>query len=87
MTIAEQRVAMQAATVVVQARARGDRVLVTCMQGRNRSGLIAALALRRLGVSADDAVSMVRSARGIGALNNAHFLALLRAATPLSAMA
>lgn len=43
---------------------RGKRVLVTCSQGRNRSGLIVALTLTRLaGVSGAEAVRIVKARR------------------------
>lgn len=56
----------------------GKRVLVTCWQGRNRSGLVVALALRRMGMTGQQAVERVRSRRA-GALTNPHFVeAILR---------
>lgn len=43
---------------------RGRRVLVTCAEGRNRSTLVAAIALRRLtGLSGKEAMSVVKIAR------------------------
>lgn len=66
-------VASRAAGEVVLALDRGDRVLVTCAQGRNRSGLVSALALvRRCGVSGREAARVVREARP-SALTNALF--------------
>ena len=53
---------------------RGHRVLVTCAQGRNRSGLIAALELRMSGYSPTQAIKAIRKARGPEALSNLDFL-------------
>ena len=59
----------------------GKRVLVTCRMGRNRSGFVAALALRLLGVPATDALRVVRSRRkdalGVRAISNPEFQRLL----------
>jgi len=61
--------------------ASGKRVLVTCRMGRNRSGFVAALALRRLGMSGKDAYQLVRSRRvdptGVKALGNLTFARIL----------
>jgi hypothetical protein len=56
------------------------RVLTTCMQGRNRSGLVNALALVELGMRPKDAIQAVRLARGPSALSNAWFVQLIHAA-------
>lgn len=51
----------------------GHAVLVACLQGRNRSGLVVALALRLLcGISGVQAVQVLREARPT-ALSNATF--------------
>lgn len=56
---------------------RGQPVLVQCYGGRNRSGLLAALIVRRMcGVSGADAIRVVQAARP-SALNNEHFRAYL----------
>lgn len=57
---------------------RGERVLVTCNQGRNRSGLLVALTLMELGVCADAAIARVKHARN-NALTNTYFVRVLRA--------
>lgn len=44
----EASMAIAAAKLVVLARSREARVLVTCWQGRNRSGLVTALAMREI---------------------------------------
>lgn len=56
------------------------RVLVTCNQGWNRSGLITALALRFLDYSTEEAIRLVRAARGEDALGNPSFVKFLEAA-------
>ena len=56
---------------------KGQRVLVTCMAGKNRSGLISALALRyRYAANATTAIQAVRRAR-LGALSNPRFVELI----------
>lgn len=57
----------------------GKNVLVTCWQGRNRSGLVVAATLRRLGYPPDRAIAMVRVARGSSALRNGNFTRAIRA--------
>ena len=59
----------------------GRPTLITCMGGLNRSGLVAALALRRLGHSADEALSLLRASRGPYALGNELFEERLRRET------
>ncbi len=61
----------------------GDRVLVTCWQGKNRSGVIAGLALCELGVPGWRAARHVRAVRG--GLTNQHFHALVVGAPPARA--
>lgn len=61
---AELSLAEETAARVATAVYRGRRALVTCMQGRNRSALVAALVLRRLTrCSGRRASEMVRTAR------------------------
>ncbi|CAH0363732.1 unnamed protein product [Pelagomonas calceolata] len=55
-----------------KARTSG-RVLVHCVQGLNRSGLVVAAALVRDGVSVIDAVRTLRARRGNDALSNTNF--------------
>lgn len=76
-TDAEIRRAVRAADMVAAHLAAGDRVLVSCWMGRNRSGLVTALALRRLGVPPNHAVELVRRARP-GALFNDAFVTIVR---------
>ena len=52
----------------------GARVLVRCQAGVNRSGLVMALTLMRHGLSAVDAIGLIRERRGPAALSNRHFV-------------
>jgi len=56
----------------------GRRVLVRCSGGLNRSGLVVASALVELGRTPDEAIALVREARGPWALTNPGFVAYLR---------
>ena len=70
-------VALQAARKVSSAVKQRQNVLVTCWQGRNRSGLVSALALHMLmGCGGAQAAEMVKRARR-GALTNSKFVELL----------
>lgn len=51
----------------------GQKVLVRCQAGYNRSGLIMALVLMRLGYTADEAIHKIRWRRGRHALINRVF--------------
>lgn len=53
------------------------RLLVRCQAGYNRSGLVVAFVLLRLGYSAVDAVDLIREKRGPHALCNAWFVAYI----------
>ena len=53
----------------------GKRVLVTCWQGRNRSGVLAGLALVHLGVPPQRAVQRIKTLRN--GLTNAYFRAMV----------
>jgi protein-tyrosine phosphatase len=73
----ELRIAVAAASRVVEALRNERKVLVTCWAGRNRSGLVSALALREyLGISGSAASAMVRMARP-DSLTNSQFQACL----------
>lgn len=66
-------VAVAAASWTVDRLRSGVSTLVTCWAGRNRSGLVCALALRgAYGLSGPDAVALVKSKR-LGALTNRAF--------------
>jgi protein-tyrosine phosphatase len=60
--------------VARQVRA-GQRVLVTCWQGRNRSGVIAGLALVELGMPRSQAIRRIRTLRD--GLTNPYFYAMV----------
>lgn len=86
----EIRDALAAGQAVAQLLRSGARVLVTCAQGRNRSGLVVALALMNQGASAAQAIGTVRATRGaalpahLPPLSNVHFLSLLHGAGHLA---
>lgn len=66
--------AYMAAVEVAQAVSDGKRVLVTCVQGRNRSGLVNGIALHMLtGVSGCDAARFIQQRRTT-ALTNQKFV-------------
>lgn len=69
------RVANEVARVIQD----GYDVLVTCHLGLNRSSLIVALALRKLGYSADAAIRYIRARRGPWALSNKRFVEVINA--------
>jgi len=52
----------------------GARVLIRCQAGVNRSGLVMALTLMRHGLSATNAIGLIREGRGPAALSNRHFV-------------
>jgi protein-tyrosine phosphatase len=68
----------QVAGLVADLVEAGHRVLVHCVQGLNRSGIVVARALMFLGYSAEEAVDLVRRRRGLdegfGALGNERFV-------------
>ena len=66
------------AAQVADAVRDGRRVLVRCSGGLNRSGLLVASALTRLGHEPAEAIALVREARGPWALTNPGFVAHLR---------
>lgn len=69
--------ALTAATSVANTVRQGGRVLVTCIQGRNRSGLVSALALHML--TRAPGTMCVRHIQTLrpGALTNREFVRLL----------
>ena len=83
-TRGDLRTAWEAATTVANDVMRGRRVLVTCSMGRNRSALVAALALHMVtGMSGERAMKEVQARRvdrlGVRALSNPAFRGFLRA--------
>lgn len=77
------RYATHAAAVVAKAAKRGNKVLVTCNEGRNRSGLVTALALLRLQpeLPAAQVIDLIKTRRnapsGREALTNDDFRELI----------
>ncbi len=58
----------------------GERVLARCAAGYNRSGLLAAFILLRLGHgTADEVIDLIRARRSPHALCNGHFVRLIHA--------
>lgn len=72
------RTAEYAADEVCRYLEAGKSVLVTCQEGRNRSGFVCAIALCRLGFKVEDAVRQVRDRRGGRALSNPQFVKALK---------
>lgn len=72
--------AVKAAGKTIRWMNQGLRVLVTCYQGRNRSGLVTALALCKgePALSPEEAVNKIRSSRGSDALANSGFVKFLK---------
>lgn len=59
----------------------GHRALVTCHQGRNRSALVAGLAMMQVfGMTSNDVVAQIRETRHPHALGNPSFVRLLQRA-------
>jgi len=56
---------------------QGDRVLVRCQAGLNRSGLVLALILIKDGIAPQEAINCIRDGRGPDALFNENFHAWL----------
>lgn len=53
---------------------KGDRVLVRCQAGLNRSGLVTALILMKDGMTAKEAIQTIRTNRADSALFNRHYV-------------
>ena len=56
----------------------GDRVLIRCQAGLNRSGLVTALVMMYKGASATESIRMIRLTRSPDALFNKNYVAWLR---------
>ena len=64
--------------ILEEAYREEKRILITCMAGRNRSGLITALLLRKaLQMNSQAAIAKVKEARGPHALSNPTFVRYL----------
>jgi len=72
-----KRALVAAHDISLRIRSR-ERMLITCAQGRNRSGLVSGLTLMQLGMSADEAIARVKRARR-NALTNHYFVRVLKA--------
>jgi hypothetical protein len=77
LTHREAWTAENAASLVAREIAQGHAVLVACFMGLNRSGLMVALALKRMGMTGEQAIAAVRKARP-RALGNESFVRYLR---------
>jgi len=75
-TFAERAHIRMAAREIARRVRAGQRVLVTCWQGRNRSGVLAGLALVELGLPRDRAVQRIRTYRD--GLTNPFFRAMVQ---------
>jgi protein-tyrosine phosphatase len=73
----EQRTALLTAQRVLQEHALGKRVLVTCVSGLNRSGLIVGLVLIMSGWEPKEAIRHIRQTRSDWALSNETFVKIL----------
>jgi hypothetical protein len=74
----QARLVIQTAVTVARAIVNGQRVLVTCHLGLNRSALVVALALHQLTtMGAPQIVDHIRRHRSLSALSNKHFVGLI----------
>lgn len=67
------------AEIAARAVRRGDKVLVRCHAGMNRSALVAGMAMIKLGWNVDDAVARMRDVRSHWVLFNDDFVSFLHA--------
>lgn len=65
---------VKASDEVLNGLAKGDKVLVHCQAGLNRSGLVTAFTLMRMGRSAQDAIDLLRRSRSPMVLCNDTFV-------------
>jgi protein-tyrosine phosphatase len=82
-TTEEIDTAITAAMEIADRYRHGQNILITCIMGRNRSGLVSALALHFItGAPAISCAEHLRQTRrdptGVRALSNHHFVELLR---------
>jgi hypothetical protein len=74
----EKRLALVASKHVANALHRGKTVLSSCLQGWNRSALVAACALKLCtSWTCPEIIDRIRAARGDDALSNEHFVTFL----------
>jgi protein-tyrosine phosphatase len=76
-SVVPQQIAMSAARLATTRCCRGQRVLIACNQGRNRSGLVSALVLWNLGYGTGKRCADRVRGRRPGALTNSAFYAWL----------
>ena len=75
----EPEIAVKAAGAIIGRLLKDKNVLVTCIAGRNRSGLVCAIVLcKGFGFTPDQAISMIRSARTEKAFRNPYFEKFLK---------
>jgi hypothetical protein len=72
---------VQSVAAMLRTEQPPEAVYAMCQHGMNRSGLIAGLILRELGVPGDDAIQLIRERRR-GALSNWSFVGLIEAYEP-----
>lgn len=78
-TAKERKIAIRAAREVAKRLRKGQRVLVTCVMGLNRSALVAGLALKMASkLTTEEIIARIRKARGPLALSNKAFERFLR---------
>lgn len=78
-TAKERRTAIRVAREVGKRLRKGQKVLVTCAAGLNRSGLVVGLALKmRSRMHVNEIIKRIRKARGPLALSNPAFERFLR---------
>ena len=78
LTPAQLKLVKRTALEVAQHLQNNTAVLCTCLMGLNRSALVAGLALRKLGFSGEDTLTMIRKYRSPNALFNKTFEKLVR---------
>lgn len=76
----ERRLIRDNASRIARRVRAGKRVLVTCRMGRNRSGVLAGLALVELGVPGPTAAKRIQAFRG--GLTNPHFFKIVQTGNP-----
>lgn len=82
MTDFDEEEMFEIVTMTHSAWKRGEKTLVRCQMGWNRSGLITALVLIRDGMSAEAAIELIRELRSPHALCNLTFVRWLLALDP-----
>jgi protein-tyrosine phosphatase len=75
----EDRRVVAMARKLVEAHSAGQKVLVRCQAGYNRSGLVVGLAMIGLGYTPAEAINLIREKRSPHALFNQSFVQMLEA--------